>query len=167
MLFFFTPAQAAPFTYSSPDCDFTATFPEKPFIEKKCDTANKCEEIATYVQTTDKSAVNFRLSCRKAEPKDLTLLTPDDLKKRLGVLVKEANLMPYANDAAVLKNGTKTSIALATGKRGEQDVIYTGQMWIGLQSVLTMEGEMTGPENEEINDIYSEILRAVQIKKMP
>ena len=61
----------------------------------------------------------------------------------------------------------KTSIALATGRRGEQDVIYTGQMWVGKQSILTLEGEMTGPENKEINDAYSEILRAVQVKKTP
>ncbi len=169
LLLLSVPALAAPFTYTSPDCDFTVTFPEKPFIEKKCSPSapDKCEEIATFTQSIDQSGVNFRLTCNKAEPKDLSILTPDDLKKRLGALVKEANLIPYANDAAVIKDGMKTSIALATGRRGEQDVIYTGQMWVGKQSILTLEGEMTGPENKEISDVYSEILRAVQVKKTP
>ncbi|PZP57176.1 MAG: hypothetical protein DI586_01345 [Micavibrio aeruginosavorus] len=160
------PAQAAPFTYTSPNCDFTAAFPEKPFIEKKC-VADKCEEIATFVHTIDSSAVNFRLSCHKVDPKDISLLTPDDLKKRLSALIKEAGLMPYAADAAIIKDGIKTSIAMATGRRGEQDVIYTGQMWVGKNSILTMEGEMTGPENQKINDMYGDILKDVQIRKTP
>lgn len=164
LLLISTPAMADPYTYKPASCEFNTVFPEKPFIEVKCpkDKPDDCEEVATFTKTLDASALSFRLSCRKASATDLSLLKPEDLKKRLAALVKQANLEPFTSDSALLEGNVKTSIALATGRRNERDVIYTGQMWLGKSSIFTMEGEMTGPESEEINNAYTEILRSVK-----
>ena len=171
-----TPAMADSYTYKPDSCDFNTVFPEKPFIEMKCskDKPEDCEEVATFTQTIDTSALNFRLSCRKADAKDLALLKPEDLKTRLSGMVKEAGLTPFKSDSALMEGNIKTAIALATGRRYDRDVIYTGQMWLGKASIFTMEGEMTGPENKKINDVYTEIMRSVksateksELKKKP
>ncbi len=169
LLLISTPALAAPFTYAPDHCDFKITFPEKPFIEEKCTGADKksCDEVVTYTQMDDASSVNFRITCLKQDPKELQAYTPENLKTTLDEMVKEAGLHAFAQDSALTKNGTRTSVELATGKRNDRDVIYTGQIWIGKTSILSLEGEMLGPQDKKVDEVYSNILKSIKGKGEP
>ena len=162
-------AQATPFTYAPPSCDFEVTFPEKPFIEEKCGKSEdkSCDEVVTYTQMTDASSLDFRITCNKDDPKKLSAIKPGDLKATAEEMAKNAGVKTFASDNALVDNKFKTAVALATGVRGGRDVIYTGQIWIGESSAMTLEGEMLGPENKKINDLYSQILKSVKPKGAP
>lgn len=161
------PAMSAPYEYAPKDCDFSITFPEKPFIEKKCDPAKpqaSCEEIITYTKNIESSGLNFRVTCRSETPDKLKLFEPADLKKTLEKMVDDEGLKPYAFDSAVLTGNIKSSIAMATGTVGTRDVLYIGQIWMGKTSLLTVEGQMLGPENKKVSDAFGEIMKSVKNK---
>lgn len=159
-------AQAAPFIYGPTSCDFTVTFPEKPFIEKKC-ADGTCVEVVTYTQMSEASSINFRTTCNPQDAKAVSLYEAEDLKKTLLSMVKEAKLETYDSDSAVLEDKTKTAVAMATGRRNDRDVLYIGQMWVGKKSVLTIEGEMQGPENKKLEEAYMGILKSLHSKNAP
>lgn len=157
-------AHAAPFTYAPETCDFQITFPEKPFIEQKC-VKDTCHDVVTYTSTNASSALNYRLTCIADEKADIDAITEDQMKETLNSLAKEANVTSLGDDNATLDNGTRTAVVVGGGKRGEQEVVYTGQLWLGQKSVLTLEAEMTGPADEKIEKQYVEILKSLNPKE--
>ncbi len=157
-------AQAEPFTYAAEQCDFKIVFPEKPFIEQKCATKNSCHDVVSFTQTDAASSLNFRVTCIPEDKDKIKDLSPDNVKETLRGLVNDAGLQIFGQDAATLDDGIRTSVAIAGGKRNETDVIYTGQIWLGPASILTLEGEMVGPANKNIEKTYTEILKSVAPK---
>lgn len=161
------PALAEPFTYAPPHCDFTITFPEKPFIEEKCtsDKTKTCEEVLTYTQMAGPASLNFRVTCLKEDPKILATYKTTNLTSTLDDMVKDTGLTSYGADAAEMENGIKTAVNLAGGIRNDREVVYTGQVWLGKNSIFSLEGEMSGPEDKKINEVYTQILKSVMPKK--
>ena len=165
LMFASLPALAAPFTFAPENCDFQITFPEKPFIEQRCKEDKKdCEDIATFTQTKDASAISFRVSCRPEKTEELKKIKSDDLKRILQDMAKTAGAAPFADDAASLEGNVLSAVTLAIGKRNERDLLYTGQIWVGSKSLFTLESEITGPDNEAINKTYSGILKDMKLK---
>lgn len=162
-----TAAQAEPFTYAPEHCEFKITFPEKPFIEEKCSGTDKkkCDEVVTYIKTAEASSVNFRVTCLKEDPKIIESYTHDSLLSSLETMVKEASLQSFAKDSATIDGYIKSAVNLAAGTRNEREIVYTGQIWTGKNSILNMEGEMQGPQNKQVDDLYSEILKSIGPKK--
>lgn len=160
------PAAAEPFTYAPPHCDFTITFPEKPFIEEKCtsDKAKACDEVLTYTQMAGPASLNFRVTCIKDDPKILATYKTTNLTSTLDDMVKDTGLTSYGADAAEMENGIKTAVNLAGGIRNDREVVYTGQVWLGKNSIFSLEGEMSGPEDKKINEVYTQILKSVMPK---
>ncbi len=167
LLFFTLSAHAGPFTYSPAHCEFNITFPEKPFIEEKCSGTDKkdCDEVVTFTKAIDASSVNFRVTCLKEDSKILETYTHDALLSSLDTMVKEAGVESFAKDSATIDGYIKSAVNLASGVRNEREIVYTGQIWTGKTSILNMEGEMAGPQNKQIDDIYSEILKSISPKK--
>lgn len=167
LLMFSAAAQAEPFTYAPAQCEFKITFPEKPFIEEKCSGPDKqkCDEVVTFTKTSDASSVNFRVTCLKEDPKILETYTHDALASSLDTMVKDAGLTSFAKDSATIDGYIKSAVNLAAGARNDREIVYTGQIWTGRNSILNMEGEMAGPQNKQIDDLYSEILKSIGPKK--
>lgn len=160
-------AKAEPFTYAPEACEFKITFPEKPFIEEKCSGPDKkkCDEVLTYTKAVDASSVNFRVTCLKEDPKILETYTNEALSASLDTMVKDAGLQSFAKDSATIDGHIKTSVNLAAGNRNDREIVYTGQIWTGKNSILNLEGEMAGPQNKQVDDLYSDILKSVGPKK--
>jgi hypothetical protein len=154
---------APPFIYSPPSCNFEIKFPEKFFTNKKC-VGNDCSEIVSFAKTIKDSTVDFRLTCDAKTADDITKIKATDLKASAKELADNAGLRSYGEDTATLPDGTISAVTIALGKRGDKDAIYTGQYWIGPNSLLTLEAEMRGPANKEIEKIYTQILESVKVR---
>ena len=162
-----SPAWAAPYTYGPDNCEFEITFPEKPFIEKKCaQNINDCAEVATYTKAIGtESSTNFRVSCNPLSPADIEKFTPDVIKETLHQLTKANNLTPYNSDAGE-KDGYKSASTIALSEKDGKPLIYNGQIWIGKKSMFTIEAEIHG-KNDNIDKTFADILRNTRIKGAP
>ncbi len=152
-----------PFIYSPPSCNFEIKFPEKFFTNKKC-IGNECSEVVSFAKTIKDSTVDFRLTCDAKSAADITNIKATDLKASAKELADNAGLRSYGEDTATLPDGTVSAVTIALGKRGDKETIYTWQYWIGTNSLLTLEAEMRGPANKEIEKIYTGILESVKVR---
>ncbi len=152
-----------PFIYSPPSCDFEIKFPEKFFKHQKC-VDGACSEIVSYAKTIKDSTGDVRLTCDAKTADDITKIKNTDLKASAKELADNAGLRSYGEDTATLPDGTLSAVTIALGNRGDKETIYTGQYWIGKKSLLTLEAEMRGPSNKDIEKIYTDILESVQVR---
>ncbi|MBL8638011.1 MAG: hypothetical protein JNN09_05900 [Alphaproteobacteria bacterium] len=163
-LLFSANAHAESHTYAPENCDFTITFPEKPYVEKKCSGEKDCAEVVTFTKVLDiGSSVNFRVTCISLAEKELAKYTPEVMKTTLGEMLKQTNLEAYNIDAEE-KDGYKRAGSVSLGKRNDQDILHTGQLWVGKKSLFTMEGEMLGASSDKLNQLFADILKTVQVK---
>lgn len=155
-----SPALAEPFTYAPEYCEFQITFPEKPFIEKKCGkSVTDCAEVATYTKAIGTtSSTNFRVTCNPLTPSEIEKYTTTIIEETLKQLVTSNNLIPYDSQSSE-KDGYKNSSTISLSMRDEKPVIYNAQIWLGKKSMFTLEGEMVGEENDDIQATFAEILR--------
>lgn len=163
-----TPALAAPFTYGPDNCEFQITFPEKPFIEKKCgQNVADCAEVVTFTKAVGAaSSTHFRVTCNPLEPKDIEKYTPEIIAETLNQLVKSNNLIPYTSQSAD-ENGYKSATTVSLAERDGKTVIYNGQIWIGKKSMFTIEAEMLGPKSDEVEKTFVDIMRNTYPKDRP
>jgi hypothetical protein len=163
-----SPAFAAPYTYGPDNCEFQITFPEKPFIEKKCgQSVTDCAEVATYTKAvgTD-SSTNFRVSCNPLSAAEVEKYTTDIIQETLNQLVKSNNLTPY-NSQTSDKDGYKSASTISLSERDGKPLIYNGQIWIGKKSMFTVEAEMLGSKNEDVEKAFVSIMRNTYPKDKP
>lgn len=160
LLLLSTPALAEPFTYGPENCEFQITFPEKPFIEKKCgQSVTDCAEVATYTKAVGaNSSTNFRVTCNSLSPDEIQKYTTAVVEETLKQLVKSNNLIPYDSQSSD-KDGYKSSSTISLSFRDDKAVIYNAQIWMGKKSMFTLEAEMIGEDNDEIQSIFASILR--------
>ncbi len=156
-----SPALAEPFTYAPEGCEFRIAFPEKPYITQKCTSGadKKCEEIVSYTNVINiETSVNFRVICSPATAAQIDGYTEEDMRGTVEQMASEAGLEP--NEAEVIKEDDFTSATVVTiGNRGEREVFYTSQIWVGKKSIMSLEGDMSGPESADADKIFSEILK--------
>ena len=159
---------AEPYTYAPDNCEFQVTFPEKPFIEKKCgQTANDCAEVATFTKAIgSESSTNFRVSCNPIAADEIKKYTPDIIEETLKQLVKSNNLTPY-NSQSSDADGYKSASSIALSERNGKPLIYNGQIWIGKKSMFTVEAEMAGDSNSEVEKVFVGIMKNMYPKDRP
>ncbi len=163
-LLFSANARAESYTYAPENCDFTITFPEKPYVEKKCSGEKDCAEVVTFTKVLDiGSSVNFRVTCISLAEKELAKYTPEVMKATLSEMLKQTNLEPYNIDAEE-KDGYKRAGSVSIGARNDQEILHAGQLWVGKKSLFTMEGEMLGASSDKLNQLFADILKTVQAK---
>ncbi len=155
------PALAEPFTYAPEGCEFRIAFPEKPYITQKCTSGadKKCEEIVSYTRVINiDTSVNFRVICSPATATQIDGYTEEDMRGTVEQMASEAGLEP--NEAEVIKEDDFTSATVVTiGNRGEREVFYTSQIWVGKKSIMSLEGDMSGPESADADKIFTEVLK--------
>lgn len=155
-------AFAEPYTYAPEYCDMQVTFPEKPFIETKClnkGNTQECSDIVTFKKIAPPdSSVTFRVTCVAYPKEDLDTYTSEVVEKTLAKLLSDQGMEAFdiSSDDA---DGLRRSTSMSVGSKDNLPYIYTGQIWIGKQSMFTLEGHMKGPKNEQIESTFADILR--------
>jgi hypothetical protein len=165
LLLLSSPALAEPFTFGPDDCEFQTTFPEKPFIEKKCSqNSADCTVVTTFTKAVGTSAsTNFRVTCNPLDANEAEKYTPKIIEETLKKLVQSNNLIIY--DIQSSKNDTyKSASAISVSQRDEKALVYNAQIWVGKKSIFTIEGEMIGDGNEVIQETFANILRNTYAK---
>lgn len=161
-----TKPQDLPGYYSPDHCDFEITFPEKPYLTQKCMPDGKsCYNLYSYTMVYDlRTTVDISVTCNPSTPADFKRYNEAVMKAAMAGMISERNLdnhtINFKEDAE-----TKSAALSGTGITGTQPKIYTSQIWIGKNSVFTVQAELIGSEHKQADTVFSEILRSAKIKK--
>ena len=152
------------FIYAPASCEFQIIFPEKFFKAQKCDNENNCYDVISFALKDKDSNVDFRVTCLPKTNDEIKILRSSDLKAAVRDLAVSSGLRPMGDDVATMPDNVISAVAIALGFRGTAETIYTGQLWVGDKSLMTLEAEMRGPPNKKIETIYTKILESVKRK---
>jgi len=157
--------ESTEFTYSPDYCDFEITFPETPFETKRCvgDT-DKCYTLTNYTMVYElSSTVEVSASCVPSPVTNFDRYTEPVVRTVLKGMVERTGMkepeISYSEEAG-LRHGSLIGTAL----RGQSNQLYNAQIWIGPQSVMTIEARLTGRSHSEADTVFADILKTVKKK---
>lgn len=171
----FRPAHAAPEAAAAradglpPFCEFTVKFPEAPMISHRCADAagTDCYTAASFTRVYDlQTSVNVRVSCNPVEPAMVPRYTEEVMKKTLESMARDKPVGQYTLNSSE-KEWWKAATLFGEGSKGLLGTLYVAQIWIGKTSILTVEGELSGPENTPADSLFSEILKSIKPSAPP
>ncbi len=163
------PARAEPYVYAPEHCEFTITFPSEPFVGRKCspDNPQQCHETISFTKVFDVTAsLNMTVACNPAEDKMYDRYSGDIMKTTLIAMAGRGKLDEFETGFNDMKDA-KMAYILGYGKKGDQDLIYNGQLWIGQKSVFSLEADVVGDYVDGADAMFAEILQTVQLKNPP
>jgi hypothetical protein len=153
-----------PGRYAPDFCDFEITFPEAPAVMKKCIPGADCYDLHSYTMVYDlQTTVDVSAVCNPSTPANYKRYTEGVMKAALAGMVEDRNLTEHQVKFTQEEN-VRSAALTGVGITGSQNKIYTGQLWIGQNSVFTVQAELIGGEHAQADKVFSEILQSIKIK---
>lgn len=145
-------------------CDFQITLPGEPYNTRRCDPENpdNCSRIITYTKTFGLDAtVNFQVSCNPADPDTFGKFSTDVMNTTLLAMLGTDKLEEMKSDVYETEH-FKQAMMVGTSKIADNDRLYTAQLWIGHNSIFTVEGEVIGFAGEEADRMFAEVISSAR-----
>lgn len=162
--------QATPRADHLPDfCEFTVDFPEEPMIARRCADAEgtDCYTTANFTRVYDlETSVGVHVSCNKADPGMTARYSEDVMKKTLESMARNKPVKNYTLNATT-KDWGKAATLFGEGTKGMSSTLYVAQIWVGKDSVFTVEGELSGKVHDESDALFSSILKSIRPLSVP
>lgn len=152
----------------APDfCDFEITLPEEPTIMQKCLGDGGCFNVNSYTMVYDlQTTVDVSVTCNPSTPAAFDKYNEAVMRAALAGMVENRNLETHEVRFMEDKKAKTKSAALSgAGTTGRQEKIYTAQLWIGPNSVFTIQAELVGGAHAEADKSFSDILSSIKTKK--
>ena len=151
--------------YAPDFCDFEISFPEAPFSSKKCVAQDDCYDVQSYTMVYDLSTtVDVTVTCNPSTPANYQRYNEQVMKAAMAGMVSERNLTEHQAEFKELEKVKSASIT-GMGKTGAADKIYVGQLWVGPNSIFTVQAELIGGEHEVADKSYRDILASIKTKE--
>ncbi|MEZ5813273.1 MAG: hypothetical protein R3E13_00865 [Alphaproteobacteria bacterium] len=150
-------------TYSPEPCEFSITFPDEPYTARRCEDEEmkRCFDLVSYTQVYElSSTVNFRVICNRVDADLYKDYSPQVMEATLRAMTK-SNVIDEYNSEFREEEGYKQAGLAGSGKVGTMPTIYIAQLWIGKQSVFSLEAELIGQAHEAADKLFSDILKSV------
>jgi hypothetical protein len=152
----------------APDfCDFEITLPEEPAVMQKCLGDSGCFDVHSYTMVYDlQTTVDVSVTCNPSTPASFDKYNEAVMRAALAGMVENRNLetheVRFMEDH---KTKTKSAALSGAGTTGRQEKIYTAQLWIGQNSVFTIQAELVGGAHDIADKSFSDILSSIKTKK--
>ncbi len=168
LLFLYTATcHAADYTFNPDNCDFRMTFPEEPGTTDRCnpEKPDQCYKVSIFnkIFTLD-SGIKVTVTCNPAEDNMLQRYSGDVMKYTLKTMMGGGDT---ADEQIGFDDYGDAKAATLLGQRtmpDKTDKIYMAQLWISEKSVLTVEGELTGPASDAGDAMFTSIMKSVRPK---
>lgn len=152
------------FRFAPDFCDFEITFPETPSIAQKC-VDGQCYEVHSYTMVYDlQTTVDITATCNPSTPENYARYNEQVLKAALFGMVDNRSLTSHDINFEQQEKVRSASIT-GTGITGTQEKIYTGQLWVGPNSVFTVQAELVGAAHEVGDKSFGDILSSIKTKE--
>lgn len=150
----------------APDfCDFEITFPEEPAESERCSPDGSCYDLKSYTMVYDlQTTVDVSVTCTPSSPANYKRYNEGVMKAALTGMISDRELAGHVIKYTQLDN-VRTSALTGVGKKGAQDMIYTAQLWIGQNSVFTVQAELIGSEHPKADVSFKDILKSIKLKE--
>lgn len=150
----------------APDfCDFEITFPEKPVQSERCVPGGECYQLYSYTMVYDlQTTVDISANCTASTPENYSRYNEQVMKTVLAGMVDNRNLNKDYQIRFTQMEKARTAALTGTGTTGAQEKIYTGQIWVGENSVFTVQAELVGDAHSVADQSFSDILRSIKYK---
>ena len=157
------------YRYAPEICDFEMVFPSEPYIAKRCPQSQSgsqksCYDITSFTYVYDvTTSVDITVTCAPSTPADYKTYSPPIIKTALQGMLRSKNVQ----DAEVNtreKEEYRVGSLLGATKRGKQNGIYSAQLWIGQNSIMTIEAQLIGPSHPKADIAFGDILSSVKVR---
>lgn len=150
----------------APDfCDFEITFPETPAIAKKCIPGNECYDVNSYTMVYDlQTTVDVSVTCTPSTPAAFERYNEGVMKAALAGMIETRGLQNHDTQYQEFEN-TKSGSLTGTGISGQSEKIYSAQLWIGKNSIFTVQAELIGEAHDKADASFRDILQSIKGKE--
>lgn len=155
--------QDLPHRYQPAFCDFKVDLPSAPYETQRCnpDKPNECVTQQSFTQVFELDAtVNIRMICVEADQATYDTYTEGTTKAVLRALTSRGVVETY-NTSFRTEDNYKQGGVVGQGATGNKPNLYLGQLWVGKNSVLTVEAELIGDSHDPADTLFRDILRSV------
>lgn len=151
--------------YEEDFCDYVIGFPEKPTVSTVAGTTlndtTVSQDIINYTKIYDlDKSLSVEASCRPFAEGEREKLTERFLRKSLTGMAKQDNVFSTrANIKTRDETGERYGIIIGSRRENPSESLITYQIWMGDNSLFFLKMEAKGPEYEEKEDLFANILR--------
>ncbi len=146
-----------------PPCEFQVSFPETPDMAERCGkNSTDCRRLYRYVHVEKlQSSIDFRVTCAKA-PENAWRLYDRDLMYSVlrSESAKDIRLSGDSDLHFRETGGFRIASLNTTGHDGQAPVLYTAQIWLGPESIMTIKASLSGRADPVNDSLFAEILRS-------
>jgi len=156
--------------YNSEFCDFYAEFPSEINITKKCIPSNDkkteiCGETVSFIKNfASGSSIDIKISCNKITKETYERFSKEEILFTFESLINSnKDIKNYGisySDFMV----SKRAYSLASGVTGLSPLINIQYLWVGENSLMSMDAKLIGEESVEADEIFADITKSVKSK---
>ncbi len=154
--------------YSPDYCEFTATFPEEPYITSRCenpDDPNTCFNLISYTKVFEPSAsLRVEIICNPSTPAMYEQFQPETMEKTVTAMTQGSVIEAFELSTRQDDEYRQTGL-VGKGRKGLDDTIYLAQLWIGQSSIMSVEAELSGIQMDESDKMFADILGSIGYTK--
>lgn len=162
-----TKADVASSRFAPDFCDFEITFPEAPIVAQKCVPDSGCFEVHSYTMVYDlQTTVDVSVTCNPSTPDAYKQYSEGVMKAALAGMVEDKGLTSHEVRYQTLKDEqVKNAAITGAGMTGRSEKIYSGQLWIGPNSVFSVQAELIGSAHTDADKSFGDIMASIKTKK--
>lgn len=149
-----------------PECEFSVSFPEKPYVTHRCKgrSGQECYDILTYTRVFDLSnTVTVKATCNLVDPSMTSRFSEEAMKETLESMVSRKSVGQYDVNFSD-RGGVRSATLFGEGVKGVNATLYVAQLWLAQSSLLTVEAELTGDANPQADMLFRDILKSIRLK---
>jgi hypothetical protein len=153
------------YRYSPDGCDFEVILPNRPHTSKRCADKNQnCTTLTSYTMVFDvTTTVEVSLTCVPSTAEQYNAYSEKVIRLALQGMTRSENMNEHQINTSE-KDGTRQGSLIASTKRGLQNALYNAQLWVGQNSIMTLEARLVGPTHEKADQVFGDILSSVKQK---
>ncbi len=150
--------------YKPDYCQFSAKFPDEPYITQRCDGKDKstCYDLVSYTKTFDdmRTSVRVEIICNPSTPEMYKEFNTKVMESTVRAMTKGSVIQTYEVKSRQEDKYRQAGL-LGKGRKGLEDTIYIAQLWIADKSIMSVEAELIGEQSEESDKLFADILRNI------
>ncbi len=153
--------------YSPDYCQFTATFPDEPYITNHCEgeSNDTCYNLVSYTKVFDvRSTVRVEIICNPSTPAMYKEFTPKIMEKTVRAMTKGTVIETYEISSRQEDEYRQTGL-LGKARKGLGDTIYIAQLWVAENSIMSVEAELMGDPSADADKLFAQILSTIGFSK--
>lgn len=147
--------------YAPDYCDFSATFPEEPYITNQCEDPNNkdtCFNLISYTKVYGlSSTVRAEIICNPGSPELFEKFSTEVMEATVREMTQETVSEAYEVKSREEEQYRHASL-FGKGQKGLDETIYIAQLWVSKNSVMSVEAEMIGAQDDEADALFANIL---------